>query len=731
MSPAKKRARPARKSAGRGDAALRRLADMVGIVDSYVDQTGRERHTRDDTRVAILAAMGIDASTAAAAGAALERRQAERRERVLPVARVVRRSDLAAEVALGPGAAGARRWEAVLRTESGEDHVLGGRLRAARGGLTARLPLDPALMPAGYHRLTVRLDGAREATQPLVVVPDACPSPAAMLRGRRVFGITANLYAVRSARSWGAGDATDLRYLVEWAAEQGAAFVGVNPLHALRNSGLDVSPYSPVSRLYRNPLYIDVEAVPELAQSAEARALLAAAPAVATVARLRASDRVDYEGVMAAKRGVLEALHREFARANGGARTRRGAEYRAWRDAQGDALERFATWSAIDDRLRAERGARAPWGWREWPEELRDPASDAVRAFRERHADLVDYHRWLQFELDRQIGAAAERGRALGMPVGLYQDLAIGTSDSGSDTWAFPGLFLDGVSVGAPPDPLAPHGQNWGLPPIDPHRLAAQGYEYWTRLLRSAFRHAGALRLDHVLGLFRQFWIPRGMPGERGAYMRFPSEDLLGIIALEAERAGAIAVGEDLGTVPPEVPPALERWGMLSSKVLYFERGAKGSFRPARAYARTALTTANTHDLASLAGFWTERDIELRAECGDLRGRAVGVARRNRDVDREALADLLAEEGLLPESDEPLDHAALRAAVHAFLRRTPSWLVGLALDDLLGETEPVNIPGLHPDRYPMWRVRQRAPLERLREDPDARRALGAERVWVP
>ena len=734
MSSTTRRRRPAPRGAGRGDAALRRLADRGGIVESYLDQTGRERRfTRDDTRVAILAALGVDASSSSAARAALERMAEEDRARAIPPVRVVRRSDLGRDLALAAGAGG-REWQATLRTESGEEHAATGRVRTQGRTRVAQLPVAPEELGVGYHELTLRLSGAGDAgehSQRLIVVPDACPDPARLLGGRRVFGVIANLYALRSARNWGAGDFTDLRHLVEWAAEQGAAFVGVNPLHALRNAGMDVSPYSPVSRLFRNPIYVDVEAVPELAESPEARERLTATPTVAALGRLRGADLVDYEGVMAAKREVLGALHAAFSRAHGSGRSVRGGDYRAWRERQGDMLENFATWCAIDETLRAERGTQAPGTWREWPEGLRDPASADVRAFRQRHAERVDFHRWLQFELDRQLGAAAERGRGMGMPVGLYQDLAIGTSDSGSDTWAFPGLFLDGVSIGAPPDPLAAQGQNWGLPPLHPQRLAEQGYAYWTRLVGSAFRHAGALRIDHVIGLFQQFWIPRGMTGERGAYVRFPSEDLLGIIALEAERAGAIVVGEDLGTVPPEVGPALERWSVLSSKVLYFERGAKGSFRPAREYARTALTTANTHDMASLAGFWTERDVELREQVGELRGRAATAARRSRDVDREALADLLAEEGLLPESEEPLGHAALRAAVHAFLRRTPSWLVGLALDDLLGETEPVNLPGVHPDKYPMWRVRQTAPVERLREDPAVRRALGAERVWVP
>jgi 4-alpha-glucanotransferase len=316
------------------------------------------------------------------------------------------------------------------------------------------------------------------------------------------------------------------------------------------------------------------------------------------------------------------------------------------------------------------------------------------------------------------------------MPVGLYQDLAIGTAPSSGDDWSFPDLFVTGASIGAPPDPLAPQGQNWGLPPLHPLRLAEQGYAYWTALVRGAVRHAGALRIDHVLGLFRQFWIPAGASGRDGAYVRVPTRDLLGVLALETARAGALVVGEDLGTVPPEVPPALEEWRVLSSKVFYFEREAGGGFKPARAYPALSLATANTHDLPTLAGYWLGRDVELRRALGLLpTARAERAARADRARDREALVERLVDEGLLDAEAPPPDDVTLRAAVHAFLRRTPAWLVGLSLEDLVGEVEPVNVPGVGPDDYPSWTRRLSAPLEALATDAAVRRALGVERDW--
>jgi 4-alpha-glucanotransferase len=319
------------------------------------------------------------------------------------------------------------------------------------------------------------------------------------------------------------------------------------------------------------------------------------------------------------------------------------------------------------------------------------------------------------------------------MPLGLYQDLAIGASPSGSDVWASPGLFVDGACVGAPPDPLGPEGQNWGLPPVNPQALQADGYRYWTALIRGSLQHAGALRIDHVLGLFRQFWIPDGMTGAEGAYVRYPTDDLLGVLALEATRAGALVVGEDLGTVPPEVPPTLARRGVLSSKVLYFERDEDGGFRSPRHYPRTALATANTHDLAPLAGWWRGRDLVLRRAVGLLHDDdALAEAEAERARDRDALVALLVEEGILHDATtRDVSELAVRAGVHTLLRRSPSWLVGLSLDDLVGETEPVNVPGVGPDGFPSWQRRLSVTLEEMADDRGVRVALGTERGWVP
>jgi 4-alpha-glucanotransferase len=607
-----------------------------------------------------------------------------------------------------------------LRSEDGlESEWLG----AMFGGPARRVALAlPVVPPLGYHDLSIELEaeGRRlAATQRLIVVPSRCTPPEARLHGRRAFGITANLYTIRSERNWGAGDLADLSRLAEWTAQVGGAFVGVNPLHALRNEGYDVSPYSPITRLFRNPLYIAVEEVPELAHDEWSRARIATPEFQAELAELRAAHMLDYGRIRALRAPVLASLHRTFAARERERGTPRGRAYAAFVTREDPQLTQFATFMAISER----EGPDA----RQWPEPLRDANGAAVTALRAELAERVDFHRWLQFEIDRQLGSAASDAARAGLTLGIYQDLAVGSAPSGSDVWANPGLFVPGATVGAPPDMYSDEGQNWGLPAIDPHVLRETRYDYWIRLLRAGFRHAGALRLDHALGLFRMFWVPAGASAREGTFVKSFAHDLFGILALESVRHGSLVVGEDLGTVPPEVPRVLARWGVLGSKVMVFERDFHtGRFRAARDYPRLALATVNTHDLPPLVGWLEQRDLMLRSEVGDLTDPEQQRGMRDaRTSDRYALIEMLIEAGLLPDSArENVRSEPLIAALHAYVRRTPSALVGLALDDLAREAEPVNIPGIWQDRYPSWSRRMRDTLEELLADPSTTRMLG-------
>ena len=705
---------------------LRRLATRLGIADSYLDQSGGEqRVTTDATRERLLAAMGIDASTEDRALHALRRlRRQVCRQWIEPV-RVVRQRSRAlrrVRIRVPPLHVHEIRWTLTLRTEDGIASEWRG---AVHGGKARRVDLElPVVPPLGYHDLTIELeaDGERHsATQRLIVVPARCTPPESRLQGRRGFGITANLYTVRSARNWGAGDLGDLSTLAEWTAQAGGDFVGVNPLHALRNSGYDVSPYSPITRLFRNPLYIAVENIPELAYDLWARERIASPEVQAELAELRGAHMIDYGRVTAVRAPILDSLFRTFLAHERGGATARGRAYARYVEREDPQLTQFAIFMAISER----EGPDA----RQWPEPLRDANGAAVAALRTELAERVDFHRWLQFELDRQLGCVASDATRAGLALGVYQDLAVGSAPSGSDVWANPGLFVPEATVGAPPDMYSEEGQNWGLPAINPHVLRETGYDYWVRLLRAGFRHAGALRLDHALGLFRMFWVPLGAAARDGTFMKSFTHDLFGILALESVRHGSLVVGEDLGTVPPEVPQVLAKWGVLGSKVVVFERDFhSGRFRAADQYPRLALATVDTHDLPPMVGWLEQRDIILRSEVGDLIDPEQQRGQRDqRTGDRWALIEMLIEAGLLPASArEDVRSEPLIVALHAFIRRTPSALVGLSLDDLAREVEPVNIPGIWQDKYPSWTRRMRETLEDLLTDPATIRMLGEE-----
>ena len=704
--------------------ALRRLAARLGIAESYLDQTGDEqRVTTDATRERLLAAMGIDASTEEGARRALTRLRRKAQRQWLAPVRVVRETSRhlrRVRVRVPPLHVHEVRWTLTLRTEDAVERSWRG---VVHGGPARRIQLElPVAPPLGYHDLTIELDAESRryrATQRLIVVPPRCTPPEARLHGRRAFGITANLYTVRSERNWGAGDLADLSTLVEWTGQAGGSFVGVNPLHALRNEGYDVSPYSPITRLFRNPLYIAVENVPELAHDAWARERIASPEVQAELAELRGARMLDYGRVAALRAPILASLHRTFVARERQSATSRGRAYAQFVQREDPQLTQFATFMAIAER----EGPDA----RQGPAPLRDAGGEAVTALRAELADRVDHHRWLQFEVDRQMGCVASDATRAGLALGMYQDLAVGSAPSGSDVWANPRLFVPAATVGAPPDMYSDEGQNWGLPAINPHVLRETRYDYWVRLLRAGFRHSGALRLDHALGLFRMFWVPLGASAREGTFVKSFTNDLFGILALESVRHGALVVGEDLGTVPPEVPKVLARWGVLGSKVVVFERDFHtGRFRPAPDYPRLALATVNTHDLPPLVGWLEQRDLILRSEVGDLTDpeQQRGM-REGRTGDRWALIDMLIEAGLLtPAARENVKSEPLIAALHTFVRQTPSALVGLALDDLAREAEPVNIPGIWQDKYPSWSRRMRETLETLLADPATFRMLG-------
>ena len=716
---------------------LAALADRVGIMPDYVNHNGTERRfTPDGTRQSLLAAMGFDASSEQSAQAAIDSLDHSERERIIAPVHVVTSAPTPVSVSasnqqarngesgtvslrLPRGVNTSWDWVLELHEESGRVHRTEGRVTPHSDIETVELPL-PARPKLGYHRIRATLrasDSEYHGDQRLIVAPASCFTTTEAFADRRLFGLWTNLYSIRSHNNWGVGDLGDLRELLSLANEVGAGFVGINPLHVNRNHGPDISPYRPVSRLYRNGIYLDLSAIPELNHCEEAQHVLDSSQFVSQLHTLRSAKDVNYVRIDEIKRNVLQSLHRAFVKQHRDKPTARGQSYAAYLETEGRTLTDFATFQALDNYFRCfDPPLASP---RRWPVEYRDPRSTAVETFRRDHADEIDYHCYLQFELDRQLNDIAGHAQSLGLPIGLYQDLAVGASPDGSDCWSFPQLFVDGVSVGAPPDDLGPEGQNWDLPPINPLRLRESGYDYWIRLLRGVFAHAGAVRIDHIMGLFRQFWIPANCPGSAGAYVRYPADDLFAILALESRRHNALVIGEDLGTVPAGFEEILERWGILSTRVLYFERDHNAEFRSPSQYSKRAMVTVNTHDLAPLKGYWEGIDLEVRRGVGQIAtDEQLAEAYARRSCERNSLNRALHREGLAPEHGS-LDYADRCAAVHAFIARSPAPLIGISLDDLAGETEPMNLPGVDPTRYPCWTRRMRIPLEDLRSLPAA------------
>lgn len=695
------------------DPELARLAEAHGVATWYEDNWGQHVAACEPGVRAVLAALGVPAHDEEAARASLAA-AAEKPWRCLAPPTVVARRGEAPEVRLHVPAPA--QPLAYVLLENGQQRALdgvrhSGETRPVDGHDVARwiLPL-PADLPTGDHRLIVS-GGEASVDTAIIVAPARCRPPE-----RRGWGWTLQLYATRSAASWGIGDLADLTALAGWSGRAGADFLLVNPLHAA-TPGLpqQPSPYFPSSRRFLDPLYLRIDDVPELAGLRPADAERVAE--LAASCRLHNEvDWIDRDTVGRAQHEALELLHTV------GLPPARVAQFEAYRAGQGRALLDFATFCAL-----AERHGSS---WRSWPAPLRRPDGPSVDAARRELGDRVMFHCWVQWLADTQLATAQRSARAAGMSVGIITDLAVGIDPGGADAWALRDVLAPGVTFGAPPDAFNPHGQDWGLQPLLPDRLSSTGYAHFREVVRASLRHAGGIRVDHIFGLFRMWWIPKGASPTEGAYVQHPAGDLLGALALEVDRAGAVVIGEDLGTAAPGAREALWERGMLGCRVVWFERTGTGPqcrrTRPEE-YAELALTSVTTHDLPTTAGFWSDATVRTRAELGLLTD---GVSREDEQqraaVDRTELEALLHEEGLV--GDAPtLDELVL--ALQELVARTPSRLVGIALGDAIADPRQPNLPGTI-DEYPNWRLPLHDPatgapalLDRLLDDPRVERLV--------
>ncbi len=671
------------------DPAVQELADALGIATEYWDWQGRHQPVPEQTVTAVLAAMDLDASTPDTARAALHEHHRSAWRRMLPPCLVTRqghRPDFPVHVAAGAPVqvwidleTGGSRSDVEQTEDNSAAQEIDGRWT---GRARFRLPPD---LPLGYHTLRAR-SGDREAAAAVVVTPPWLGFPERM-GDRRAWGLAAQLYSVRSERSWGVGDVTDLTDLAVWAAaEQGAAYVLVNPLHAGEPvAPLEPSPYLPTSRRFANPIYLRVERIPEYADLDDAGRGEVAALRSDLLAALDGVDAIDRDTSWTAKRAALQLVHRVERTAG------REIAYRAYRQREGSGLVDYATWAAIAE-------VHGP-DWRAWPAEFRSPADPAVVAFREAHGDEIDFHCWLQWVLDDQLDAAQRAATTAGATLGIVHDLAVGVHPGGADAWGLQDVFAQGVSVGAPPDPFNQNGQDWTQPPWRPDRLAEVAYTPFRQLVATVLRHSGGVRVDHIIGLFRLWWTPAGQLPTTGTYVRYDHEAMIGILALEAHRAGALVVGEDLGVVEPSARTYLRERGILGTSILWFEFDESGAPLPPERWREYCLASVTTHDLPPTAGYLAGEHVRLRHELG-LLTRSLAEELAADAAERDAWLGTLRSRGSLPEN---ADVEAVVAELHRYLTWTPSRLLCVSLTDAVGDRRTQNQPGTT-DEYPNWRV---------------------------
>jgi 4-alpha-glucanotransferase len=717
-------------------AAIERLANLCGIGDAYHDYRGELKHFTLDTKIGILRAMGCAVDDPAALAADLARHEIAGGAKLLPLVAAAHGARIGLDINVAARDFGAAlMWSVNL--EDGSRH--GGSVSTAdcaevwRGEVAGswvtrrrfELPLD---LPPGYHELRAAIAGRASDRCALIISPSRCYEPPAIAAGRRLWGVAVQLYAVRSRNNWGIGDFLDLRQLIRWLASSGAGFVGLNPLHALAPADPErSSPYSSSSRDFLNVLYIAVPAVPGFEECAAVRARFADQEVVSRLARLRALDLVDYEGVADLKFEFLALLYQHFRDTHLAAASELALKFRAFVAERGMALHLHARFDAMDRYFRATTGCAS--GWSSWPEEFRDAHGRPAQQFAVLHPLEVEFYAYLQWLAHEQLMGAQALARELGMPIGLYGDYAVGANPSGSETWVDRASYSLGAEIGAPPDPMALKGQGWGIAPQRPLVMQEQGLQGFVRLIRNNMRYYGALRLDHVMSLCRLWWIPNGRSPSEGAYVYYPLQELLTVLALESARSACLVVGEDLGVVPDEMRKAMPEFGLYHYKVLLFEK-VDGRFRRPQDYVKRALATATTHDMPTLRSYWEGRDIDLRHRLHLYPNADTEAAvASEREHDRESLLAALRDQGLNPAMPtampiEPFT-ADLASALHLYLARSAAQLIAVQIEDLLGMTDPVNVPGTYHE-YPNWQRKLAADLE----DMAARQDFAAQFAMI-
>ncbi|WP_440875282.1 4-alpha-glucanotransferase [Thalassotalea sp. PLHSN55] len=689
---------------------IEKLAELVGFHASYLDCFGREVFAKDQARQSLLTAMGYDLSCDNALQASIRDLQESSWRNLLPPVHIAKLEQSQHHILVSLPSEPVKKIDWQITTEHGEqihgssfiaDLVATEQTHLATAEFTKyQMPL-PSLAQ-GYHQLTVSF-GKQTATCPLIYAPQKCYRPEQASK-EKVWGYAAQLYSLRSDNNWGMGDFGDLKALVKKSAEQQASVIGLNPLHPLyQNNPAHRSPYSPTSRCFLNTMYIDVTQVPNYRDCQKAQELVASDAFQAKVNFAKTTELIDYPAVADVKYQVLELLFTDFS---SNAKTELAQEFSDFKAQQGQDLLKLTTFDALYEHFRSLD--EHAFGWSAWPQAYQQPNSAAVKEFQQSHRQRIDYFAFLQWLAHRQLSDVRDTAKAQGMPIGLYLDLAVGCDGSGVDVWSDKDVYVAGAAVGAPPDAMNVLGQDWGLTPINPVALQEQGFLPLVKALRSNMQYAGALRIDHILGLMRQYWVAPGMAADEGVYITFPLESILRIIALESQRSECVVIGEDLGTVPEGFGEIMESAGLLSYKVLFFETWESGLFMRPELYPAQSMVTVSTHDLPTLSGWWQGRDLQWRQNLHLYPDNEMGPAERKARVDeRQCLLAALTDLNVLAPEDAPqampaVANSALSLAVQEYLALAPSHIQLIPLEDALEIKEQVNIPGTI-DEHPNWR----------------------------
>ena len=579
----------------------------------------------------------------------------------------------------------------------------------------------PFSLPLGYHDVTLSADNDQLGTSRIIVAPQACYTPSEIKQGKKTWGLSVQLYCVRSEKNWGIGDFSDLALLVEKAAAVGADFVGLNPIHALYPANPNAcSPYGPSSRRWLNYLYIDVTAVDGY-ESDPVQEIVNNETFKKTLEHARSEDYVDYEAVahikLKALKAVFDVYEEKYLRNN----TKQNKAFKAFIEAGGESLDMLATYDALQSDLHAQ--GKESWGWPVFPEAYKDYYNPAVEKFKKANKRQVKFYLFLQWIASQQLENASSKAIECGMTIGLYRDLAVGVSEGSAEIWGNKDLYCTDASVGAPPDILGPLGQNWGLPPMDPRKLYEQGYQPIIDLFASNMASSGSLRIDHVMALLRLWWVVKGDNAKDGGYVYYPVDDLLGILALESHRNQSLVIGEDLGTVPEEIRSKLADNGVYSYRVFFFEQAEDGGFFSPSHYPVQSMSTLTTHDMPTLIGYWHCLDLELGKDIGLYPTEEIlQTLYTDRHENKQAILDTLHGHGSVGhEVGRDVNYTgmdkALNHGMQVHMAGGSSALLSLQLEDWLEMDKPVNVPGTF-NEYPNWKRKLTENIESLFERKD-------------